>query len=96
MSPKDNQIVLSRQELREIVREAMQEGAKEIRLALGVPTDEGEAQEFVRALHEAKSLVEAWRDTKDTFRRAFVKWATGLFLAAMAAWMGWGAYTKLK
>lgn len=74
----------------------MLEGAREVRAALGVPTDEEKAQEFVRALHEAKDLVDAWRDTKTTFRRAVVKWATGLFLAAMAGWMGWSAYEKIK
>lgn len=88
--------MVTRQELDEIVREAMREGAKEVRSALGIPADEGKAQEFVRALHEAKGLVEAWRDTKDTFRRAVVKWATGLFLAAMAGWVGWSAYDKVK
>lgn len=96
MSKDDDQIVIGRQELAEIVREAMREGAKEVRSALGVPLDDGKAQEFVRALHEAKDLVDAWRDTKATFRRALVKWATGLFLAVMAGALGWSAYDKIK
>ena len=96
MSKDDDLILIGRHELATIVREAMREGAKEVRAALGVPLDEEKAQEFVRALHEAKGLVDAWKDTKDTIRRAVVKWVTGLFLAAMAGMVGWSAYDKLK
>lgn len=84
--------MFSREEMDLIAKEAGAEGARRVLRDLGIPSDEAGLVNFRRDMTEARDLLEAFRVAKHTIWVTAVKWATGLFLAALVAGIGWNVY----
>lgn len=86
----------SREDVDEIAKKAAAEGARLVLRDLGVPSDEAGLLKFRADMHDALSLLEAFRVAKRTVWVTVVKWGTALVLAAIVAGMGWGLHDKIR
>ena len=79
-----SEVKLTHDELEEMLDRAARRGAKEALASIGLLGDDAQ-----RDIHELRSLLEAWRDTRKSFWTTVVRAITAATLAfiAGAVWM---------
>lgn len=86
----------SREDLDAVATKAAEEGARRVMRDLGIPTDEAGLHAFRKDMIEARGLIEAFRTARSTIWVTMVRWGTAMFLAAIAAALGWGLHDKIR
>jgi hypothetical protein len=84
---KANEEGVSVEAIYRLIDHAAEEGALRVLRQIGLQDDDAGTD-----IHELRSLLEAWRDTKKTVRNTFITWLIRLFIGCLAI----GLAVKLK